>query len=145
MIGENPFTMKPLKRVLKRDWSQRNFWINISKNTNFFKRKYYSLKFEGSVIIIDQDAARVMSYHTEQRQLEFKECFLSIRNSDFLTYIFNNLNKLQVLKFILANCYDSQKFSIIKGVQMPSLKTVVLYRSSLIVSCSGLFKLGSGT
>ena len=133
-------TMKQLRLVLKDKWCQTIDWLSVRQNTEDFTKKYFSLRIS-EANHINQETVEIMSKHVELHQLEFNDCVLSLEHCEILTHIMQELNKLEVLKFhetfIVVHSLDEFR---IKDVQMPNLKTVVLYNSSPAVSWKYFFE-----
>ena len=138
--------MKPLRLVYK-DYSQPKTegcqkidWSSIRQNTEDFTRKYLSLRIS-EAYHINQEAVAVMTKHVDLCQLELNDCALSLENREILTRILQSLTKLEVLKFHDTDmCVRSfEGVRMIKEVQMPNLKTVVLSKSNDAVSCEEFF------
>ena len=125
------------KSYLKTNWSR------IRQNTKDLTRKYLSLRIDDARDI-NQETVGVVSKHVELRQLEFNYSTISTENSEILTRILQKLNKLEVLKFLNTDMVvrSLREFKMIKEVQMPNLKTVVLRYSNPSVSCKELLQLG---
>ena len=145
LIGQNSLIMKPLRLVYKdysqpkTDGNKKTDWLSIRQNTEDFTRKYYSLRISDARDI-NQETVGVMSKHIELRQLEFNLSKISSENSEILTRILQNLNKLEVLSTDMID-RSFEGVRMIKEVQMPNLKTVVIHHSNPVVSFRGFFEL----
>ena len=67
--------------------------LTIRQNSKNFPRKYYFLKV-ANVDYINQETIEVISKDIEIWQLDFNNCAMSSENSEILSEILQNLNKL---------------------------------------------------